>query len=82
MRQIPDPLRELEALQYRPARRIQTVAAYFLAWKCFAFEHERLQAGGGAKGGTARARWPGADDCNVKEVHGVNETVKERWRAI
>ena len=33
MRQIPHPLREFESLQHRPRRWIQTVAAYFLAWK-------------------------------------------------
>src|SRR5437660_8487680 len=49
MRQIPHPMREFESLQHRPRRWIQTVAAYFLAWKFFPLEHDRPQAGQRAK---------------------------------
>src|SRR6516225_8112931 len=67
MRQIPHPLRKLKPLQNRPARRIQTVAAYFLARKFFPVEHDRSQPGEGAKSGTARSGRSTANDCNVEK---------------
>src|SRR5215831_1304330 len=67
MRQISHPLRELKPLQNRPARRIQTVAAHFLARKFFPVEHDRSQPGEGAKRGTARSGRSAADDCNVEK---------------
>ena len=82
MRQIPHSLGELELLQDRPARRIQTIAAYFLARKLFPVEHECSQAGCSAERCAARPGRAAADDCNVKRLHGVNSTVKRRWRAI
>src|SRR6516164_4652759 len=67
MRQIPHALRKLKPLQNKPARRIQTVAAHFLARKFFPVEHDRSQPGEGAKRGTARSSRPAADDCNVEK---------------
>jgi hypothetical protein len=72
MRQNPHSLRERQLLQDGPARRIQTVAAHFLAWKFFPVEYEGAQTGHCAKRAAARSGWPGADDCNVKKLHGVN----------
>jgi hypothetical protein len=72
MRQILHALSKLEPLQDGPARRIQTVAAHFLARKLFPVEYECLQAAHGAKRGAARAGRAAADDCNVKRLHGVN----------
>src|SRR5262245_47538304 len=72
MRQIPHFLREHEPLQDGPARRIQTVAAHFLARKFFPVEHQGLQTGHRAKSGATRSGWPAAYDCNV-ENHWSNE---------
>ncbi|KAG0506012.1 MAG: hypothetical protein Udaeo_06140 [Candidatus Udaeobacter sp.] len=72
MRQIPHSVRELQPLQNGPARRIQTVAAYFLARKFFPVEYQRLQTGHRTKRSAARSGGPAADDCNVKKLHGVN----------
>ena len=41
--QIPNPLREAEALQYRPARWVQTIATDFFPRKSFPLENERVQ---------------------------------------
>jgi hypothetical protein len=72
MRQILHSVRELQPFQDGPARRIQTVAAHFLARKFFPVEYQGLQTGHCAKRAAARSGWPAADDCNVKKLHGVN----------
>jgi hypothetical protein len=72
MRQILQPVRELQPFQDGPARRIQTVAAHFLARKFFPVEYQGLQTGHGAKRAATRSGWPAADDCNVKKLHGDN----------
>jgi hypothetical protein len=72
MRQIAHSIREFQPLQDGPARRIQTVAAHFLARKFFPVEYQGLQTGHRAKCGAARSSWAAADDCNVKKLHGLN----------
>src|SRR6266480_2112954 len=69
MRQIPDVLRKAEAFQYRPARRIQTVAAHFFTRKFFPLKNERAQPGQRTKCRTARSSRSGAHDCNVETFH-------------
>src|SRR4051812_27478058 len=66
MRQLPHSIGDVQSLQHRPARWIQTVAAHFLARKFFPLEHQSLQTGHCAKRSTARSGGSAADDCNVK----------------
>ena len=82
MRQIPHPLRDFESLQHRPRRWVQTVAAYFLAWKFFPLEHDRPQAGQRAK---CRARGPGrsaAYDSNIEDQHSLKGLMLPRLEQI
>jgi len=72
MRQTQHLLRHAQAFHHWPARWIQTVAAYFLAWKFFPLDHDRPQAGQRAK---CRARGPGrsaAYDSNIEYLHRSN----------
>jgi hypothetical protein len=73
VRQFADPLRDAEASQNRPARRVQTIAAYFFARESFALDHDHAQSRGGAKRGTARAARTAADNCDVggHDAHAV-----------
>ena len=69
MRQIPNPLRQAEALQYRPARWVQTIATHFFSRKSFPLEKERAQPSQGTKCCTARSGRAAAHDRHVKRFH-------------
>src|SRR4030095_6531912 len=69
MRQIPNQLREAEALQYRPARWVQTIATDFFSRKSCPLENERAQTSEGTKRCTARSGWSPADNCDIKNFH-------------
>ena len=69
MRQIPNSLRETEALQYRPARWVQTIATDFFSRKSFPLENERAQTSEGTKCCTARSGRAAAHDPHVKCLH-------------
>src|SRR6266536_60770 len=69
MRQIPNQLREAEALQYRPARWIQTIDTDFFSRKSFPIENERAQTSEGTKRCTARSGRAAADNCDIKSFH-------------
>src|SRR5215469_4589411 len=68
-------LHNVQALQYAPARRIQTIAADFLAWKFFPVEYERSQAGKRAKCGAARSGRATAYDDDIKPIHYASNSV-------
>src|SRR5215472_18261850 len=68
-------LHNVQALQYAPARWIQTIAADFLAWKFFPVEYERSQAGKRAKCGTARSGRATAYDDDIKPFHYASNSV-------
>src|SRR6266540_402173 len=69
MWQIPNPLGEAEALQYRPARWVQTIPAHFFSWKSFPLENKRAQTSQGTKRCTARSGRAAAHDRHVKCLH-------------
>ena len=69
MPQIPNPLREAETLQYRPARWVQTIATDFLSRKPFPLENERMQTRERTKRCTARSGWAAAHDRHVEDFH-------------
>src|SRR5438874_11542742 len=71
MRQTQQLLRQAQAFYHPPARWIQTVAAYFLAWKFFPLEHDRPQAGQRAK---CRARVPGRSAAYVSNIENVHRS--------
>src|SRR5438552_13112359 len=70
MRQVPDPLREIEALQYRPTRWVQAIAAHFFPGKFFPVKNNRSQTGARAKRRAARSGGAAANDCNIEDFHG------------
>src|SRR4029077_18124390 len=71
MRKIPNYLHEAGALQYRPARWVQTIATDFFSRKFFPLENERAQTSEGTKCCTARSGRAPADDRHVKRFHRV-----------
>src|SRR4029453_3978590 len=69
MRQIPNPLREAETLQYRPARWVQTIATDFFSREPLPLEKERAQTSQGTKRCTARSGGTATHDRHVKCLH-------------
>jgi hypothetical protein len=66
MRQTSNAVHQFEPSQDRPARRIQAVAANFLARKFLSFENHGSQTGRRAKGSAARPGRAAADDCDIE----------------
>src|SRR6266567_7074810 len=64
--------------QYWPALRIQAIAAHFLARKFFAFNQERAQSVGRAKGRAGRARRSAPDDRHIENFHLVSVSRNKR----
>ena len=77
MRQITNQLRNTEALQHRPARWIQTVAANFFPGKIFPLKNERAQTGQRTKCGAARSSRPAAHDRDIKRPHRPSVSSKQ-----
>jgi hypothetical protein len=76
MLQIQNSLGEAKALQYRPARWVQTIAADFLSRKSFPLENERMQTSESTKRCTARSGWAAAHDRHVKYLHWSDGAMK------
>jgi hypothetical protein len=69
MRQRANAFEDFEPAQDRPARRIQAIAADFLAREFLAFEQERAQTCLRAKRCASRSRRTGADNDDVDNFH-------------
>ena len=67
MWQSSDPILELKPSDNRPALRVQTIAANFLAWKLFPFDHNGPQSTRSAKTGTARSGRAATDNHDVTD---------------
>src|SRR5438045_3862800 len=65
MRQSSDPILELKTPDNRPALRIQTIAANFLAGKPFPFDHNGPQSARRAKTGTAGTGRTATDNRDI-----------------